>query len=287
MERKIKITADSTCDLNQEMMEKFDVDTIPLHIIYGDESFDDGVTIHPQEIMDRYKQSKQLPKTSAVSTWEYIERFKKYVDDGYDIIHINIGSSISSSYQNCVAAASELGHVYPIDSQNLSVGTGLLACKAYDLIKETDMTAAQIAEELRACVPKVHTSFVIDNLEFLRAGGRCSTLAMLGANLLSLKPCIEVNNADGASMTVGRKYRGKLDKVLLQYTREKLSQYTDFDKKRIVIVRTDVSDEITDNIYQVIKDCGVFEEIYKCRASCTITSHCGSGTLGIIFMTNS
>lgn len=285
MDRKIKITADSTCDLNEEMLKKFDVETIPLHIIYGDESFDDGITIQPQEIMERYKANKELPKTAAVSTWEYTERFKKYVDDGYDIIHINIGSSISSSYQNCVAAANELGHIYPIDSQNLSVGTGLLACKAHDLIAETPLSAEEIAEELRRSVPKVHTSFVLDNLEFLRAGGRCSTLAMLGANLLSLKPCIEVNNADGASMTVGRKYRGKLDKVLLDYTREKLSQYTNFDKKRIAIVRTDVPEEITDSVYKVIKDLGVFEEIYTTRASCTITSHCGAGTLGVIFMT--
>lgn len=285
MNRKIKITADSTCDLNEEMLEKFEVETIPLHIIYGDESFDDGVNIHPTDIMDRYKSDKELPKTSAVSTWEYTEKFKKYIDDGYDIIHINIGSSISSSYQNCVAAANELGHVYPIDSQNLSVGTGILACKAHDLAEETEFSAEEIAEEIKKSVSKVHTSFVIDSLEFLRAGGRCSTLAMLGANLLSLKPCIEVNNADGASMTVGRKYRGKLDKVILEYTREKLSQYTDFDTKRIAIVSTDVQQSIIDSVYNVIKDFGVFEEIYTTKASCTITSHCGPGTLGIIFMT--
>lgn len=285
MSRKILVTADSTCDLNKEMRDRFEIETIPLHIIYGDESFDDSVNIQPEDIIKRYRENKQLPKTAAVSTWEYMERFKKYVDDGFEIIHINIGSSISSSYQNCVAAANELGHVYPIDSQNLSAGTGLLACKAHDLIVSTEMSASEIAEAVKSSVPKVHTSFIIDNLEFLRAGGRCSTLAMLGANLLSLKPCIEVNNDDGASMTVGKKYRGKLEKVLVDYTKEQLSQYSDFDTKRILIVRTDVSDEITSSVCEVIKEFNIFEEIHITRASCTITSHCGSGTLGVIFMT--
>lgn len=285
MNKKIKIMADSTCDLSAEMKEKFEVETIPLHIVYDGESFDDGVNIQPSDVIQRYRDSKQLPKTAAVSTYEYAEHFKKYVDDGYDIIHINIGSSISSSHQNCVAAAAELGHVYPIDSQNLSTGTGLLACKAHDLVENTDMTAEEIAEELKKIVSKVRTSFVIDNLEFLRAGGRCSTLTMLGANLLNIKPCIEVNNADGASMTVGRKYRGKFAKVITDYTREKLSQYTNFDEQRISIVSVDVAPEIVDSVYQIVKDYGKFKEIYLTNASCTITSHCGSGTLGVIFLT--
>lgn len=285
MDRKIKIMADSTCDLSPEMCEEFDVELIPLHIVYDNESYDDGINIFPSDIMERYDQKKQLPKTAAVTSWEYVERFKKYVDDGYDIIHINLGSAISSTYQNCVMAAKELGHVYPIDSQSLCMGQGLLACKAYDLIHETDMTAQEIAEELKSLVPNISCSFVIDSLEFLRAGGRCSTLTMLGANLLNIKPCIEVSNSSGASMTVGRKYRGKYDKVIVDYTREKLAQFSAFDTKRICIVRTDVPDEITDKVYQVIKDSGIFEKIYFSHASCTITSHCGSGTLGIFFMT--
>ncbi len=284
MSRKIKITADSTCDLSAEMKEKFDVETIPLHIVYDGESFDDGINIQPSDIIDRYKENKQLPKTAAVSTWEYMEKFKPYIEDGYDIIHINIGSSISSSHQNCVAAAAELGHIYPIDSHSLSTGSGLLACMAYDLAENTEMTAEEIAEEVKNSVSKVQASFVIDNLEFLRAGGRCSTLTMLGANLLNIKPCIEVNNSDGASMTVGRKYRGKFEKVVVDYTREKLSQFTDFDTKRITIVHAGVSDEILNKVYDVLKDFGVFDEIFISRASCTITSHCGAGTLGVIFM---
>ena len=285
MDRKIKITADSTCDLSPEMCKEFDVELVPLHIVYDCESFDDGVNIFPSDIIERYNTKKQLPKTSAVTSWEYAQVFKKYVDDGYDIIHICLGSSISSTYQNCVIAAHDLGHVFPVDSQSLCLVSGLLACKAFDFINETDLSAEEIAEELKKLVSHISASFVVDNLEFLRAGGRCSTLTMLGANLLNIKPCIEVSNSNGASMTVGRKYRGKFDKIITDYTREKLSQFSCFDTKRICIVSSDVPDETTNKVYQIIKDTGIFENIYLSHASCTITSHCGSGTLGIFFMT--
>lgn len=285
MDRKIKLTADSTCDLTEELIKKFDLQIVPLHIVYGEESYDDGINIFPQDILTRYKEKKQLPKTAAVSVWEYTQVFKKFVEDGYEVIHINIGSSISCSHQNAVAAAAEFENVYVVDSQNLSSGSGLLVAKAYDMIQETDLCAEDIADELKKLVPKVHTSFVIDNLEFLRAGGRCSTLVALGANVLKIKPCIEVNNADGASMTVGRKYRGKFEKIILDYTREKLAQYTNFDTKRVVLICVDVSDEIRNSVYDIIKELDIFEEIILTTACCTITSHCGSGTLGVIFMT--
>ncbi len=285
MNRKIKITADSTCDLSEELIKLFDVELIPLHIVYGEESFDDGVNIFPSDIIERYRKARQLPKTAAVSMWEYAEHFKKYTEQGYDVIHIGLGSSISSSYQNSFNAAKDIGHVYPVDSQSLSTACGLLVGKAYDMICETDMSANEIAEELKRIVPKISCSFVIDSLEFLRAGGRCSTLAMLGANLLKIKPCIEVSNSAGASMTVGRKYRGKFETVVEQYTREKLSQYSGFDNKRIALVSCQVSDELVKSVYDIISDLGTFQEICITKASCTITSHCGPGTLGVMFIT--
>ncbi len=283
--RKIKITADSTCDLNSGILRKLDIETIPLHVIYGDKSYDDGVDITPKDIMDRYEKSKELPKTAAVSTWEYTEKFKKYVRDGYDVIHLNIGSAISSSHNNCAAASKELGHVYPVDTQNLSVGTGILGYKVRELIDNTELSAADIADEVRALVPKVHTSFVVDNLTFLREGGRCSALTAFGANLLSLKPCIEVDNTDGASMSVGKKYRGKLKKVLDEYVRDKLAQHDDIDTERIFIVRTDVPEDITSGVFDTINSLGIFKKIHTAHAGSTITGHCGAGTLGIIFMT--
>ena len=285
MNRKIKITADSTCDLTEEQIKQFDVEIIPLHIVYNTESYEDGVNIFPKDIFARYKEKKQLPKTSAVSMWEYMEHFKKYVNDGFEVIHIGLGSSISSSFRNAEAVASDLGHVYPIDSQNLSTASGLLVAKAYDMITQTDLRAKEIADEIKKLVPKVSSSFVIDSLEFLRAGGRCSTLAMLGANLLKIKPCIEVNNSDGASMTVGRKYRGKFENVIIQYTREKLSQFSSFDTKRIALVSCDVPDDIVKSVYDIIDETGMFEEICVTKASCTITSHCGPCTLGVMFIT--
>ncbi len=286
MDRKIKITADSTCDLSDELIKKFDVEIIPLHIVYEDESFEDGVNIFPSDIIERYKTKKQLPKTAAVSMWEYTEHFKKYIDNGYEIIHISLGSSISSSHQNSVAVAAELGHVYSIDSQCLSSASGLLVGKAHDMIQETDMTAQEIADELKKLVPKTSCSFVIDSLEFLRAGGRCSTLAMLGANLLKIKPCIEVNNSDGALMSVGRKYRGKFENIVTQYTREKLSQYSSFDTKRIALVSCAVPDEVVNSVYEIIKELNIFEEICLTNACCTITSHCGETALGVMFIAN-
>ena len=285
MTRKIKITSDSTCDLSEELCSRYGIDLVSLHIVYGNESYDDCKNIFPADIINRYREKKELPKTAAVSVGEYAEVFKKYVDDGYEVIHINLGSSISSTHQNAVAAAEEVGNVYVIDSQSLSCGTGLLVLKAVDMVNETELSAKEIAHKIQELVPKVVTSFVIDDLEFLNAGGRCSTLAMLGANLLNIKPCIEVDNSGGASMTVGRKYRGKFDKVASQYAREKLSQYTNFDPERAFVVSSGVSDEIVNNLCEIVESLGVFKEICTGIASCTITSHCGPGTVGVIFLT--
>ncbi len=284
MTRKIKITSDTTCDLDEAVCKQRGIELIPLHIVYGDESFDDLKTIFPADIVKRYTEKKELPKTAAVSVWEYTELFKKYVEQGYEVIHINLGSSISSTHQNAVAAASEVGGVYVVDSQNLSVGTGLLVLKAADMVEKTTLSAKEIAEEIKKLVPNVRMSFVLDDLEFLRAGGRCSTLAMLGANLLSIKPCIEVDSSNGSAMTVGRKYRGKLDKVVAQYTREKLSQYSSFDPKRAYIVSRDVPEDVVNNMCEIVESLGVFKEICTGTASCTITSHCGPGTIGIAFL---
>ena len=285
MTRKIRITADSTCDLGKDLTEKLGVDISPLHIVYGTESYDDCVDIFPADIIKRYSEKKELPKTAAVSVGEYIEMFKKHVDEGYDIVHISLGSSISSSHQNAVAAAADMDNVFVVDSQNLSTGSGLLVMKAVDMVNNTELSAKEIADTITEAASKVHMSFVLDDLEFLRAGGRCSMLAALGANLLSIKPCIEVDSSKGSAMSVGRKYRGKLEKVVPQYTREKLSQYTTFDPARAIIVSRDVSEEITANVHEIVSSLGIFKEILTAEAHCTITSHCGAGTIGVCFMT--
>ncbi len=280
---KILLSADSTCDLSEELVKKTGVVLSPLHIILGEKSYDDGVDIVPSEIYHHFDATGILPKTSAVNTQEYIDKFQPYIDQGYDVIHINLGSALSSSYSNCVAAAEKTGHIYPIDSCNLSTGSGHLVMEAARRIAQ-GMEASDIAEELKTLVSKCQSSFVIDKLNYLRAGGRCSTLAMLGANLLQLKPCIEVDNTDG-SMTVGKKYRGKYDRALIQYVHEKLEQFPKIRDERIFITHAGVDQKYVDIVKAEIERLNFFKNIDVTRAGCTISSHCGPGTLGILFMT--
>ena len=171
-------------------------------------------------LSDNLRASETSESVSYTHLAEYIEHFKPWVDEGYEVIHINLGSSLSSAHQNCCIAAEELGHVHVIDSCSLSTGTGLLVTDAGRMI-EQGLKAEDIAEALRERTKHCHASFILDTLTFLHAGGRCSTVAALGANVLKLKPCIEVSTEDG-SMNVGKKYRGTLDKVLVKYVKDKL-----------------------------------------------------------------
>ncbi|MBR2177412.1 MAG: DegV family protein [Clostridia bacterium] len=279
----IILTADSTCDLTPELKNKYQVSYIPLHIVLGEKSYEDGVNITPPEIYQNFEATGTLPKTAAVSTGEYLEVFRPVVERGDSVIHINLGSAISSSYQNACIAAEELGNVYVVDSCNLSTGSGHIVIESAKMI-EQGMDAPEIAEKLRALTKKVHSSFVIDKLDYLRAGGRCSTLAVLGANLLRIKPSIFVSNADG-SMTVGKKYRGKLENVLIQYVDEQLSAYNNIRTDKIFITHAGIGEAYVKLVYDHLKSKDYFENIYITTASCTISSHCGPGTLGILFMT--
>lgn len=283
MSKKVIITADSTCDLTDELMSRYNIRTIPLHIILNGKSYDDMVNITPDEIYDNFYKTGALPKTSAISVGEYINFFTPLLNQGYEIVHINLGGAISSSAQNCAAAAKELDGVYPVDSYNLSTASGQLVVEAA-IAAEKGLSGKEISDMLCQLRTRTHGSFIIDKLNFLRAGGRCSTLAMLGANLLNLKPCIEVDNTDG-SMTVGKKYRGNLKKVLAAYVEERLAQYDNIKKDRIFITHSGISKEIEQSIYELIKSKNYFNEIYVTRASCTISSHCGPNTLGILFIT--
>ncbi len=280
---KILLSADTTCDLSDELKKETGVFLTPLHIIIDENSYEDGVNITPEEIYKNFDATGTLPKTAAVNTQEYIDYFKPYIDDGYDVIHINLGKALSSSYQNCVAAANRIGHIYPINSCNLSTGSGHLVLEAYKRIQQ-GMPAKDIAEQLTELVSHCHSSFVIDKLNYLRAGGRCSSLAVLGANLLQLKPSILVNNEDG-SMTVGKKYRGRLENVLVQYVDETLSKYDKIRDERIFITHAGIGDKYVEIVKKELQKRNFFKNIYITRAGCTISSHCGPGTLGILFMT--
>ncbi len=280
---KIILSADSTLDVSGELLKSTGAHLFPMHIILGEKSYDDGVNITPDEIYANFRATGRLPKTAAINTQEYVNFFRPLVEAGNDVIHINLGSAISSSHQNCVTAASILGHLYPVDSCNLSSGQGHLVLEAAEMIKN-GMEAPQIAAKLKELAPKVHSSFVIDKLDYLRAGGRCSALAMLGANLFKIKPSILVNNKDG-SMTVGKKYRGTLEKVLVEYVNDQLSEFDNIRDDKIFVTHAGIDQKYVDIVKSEVEKRNFFKKIYVERASCTISSHCGPGTIGILFMT--
>lgn len=292
---RIILSADSTCDLDEALKEKYSVHYFPLHIHLDGRDYLDNVDITPEEIYRHYREHRTLPKTAAVNVQEYIDHFRPWVQDGYEVIHVNLGHALSSSYQNCLLAARELGHVHVVDSCNLSTGTGLTVVAAGRLIKEAALTfdkstqtttqaAAQIADQLRRRVRQRHGSFILDTLAFLHAGGRCSAVAALGANVLKLKPCILVDNSDG-SMSVGKKYRGTLDKVLVHYIKDELARHENIDTRLLFITHSGISQERIDLVKKTVMETLPFDEIHVTKASCTISSHCGPNTLGILFET--
>ncbi len=283
MSAKILLSADSTCDLGENLKKKYNVNYYPFYVIIDNKQYYDGVDITPEEIYKIYDEKNILPKTAASGVGDYINHFKPWIDQGYEIIHINIGSGLSSSYQNCCLAAKEFGgKLYPIDSCNLSSGTGLLVIEAAKRI-EQGMSASQIQKEISELTSKVESSFVIDTLKFLHAGGRCSSVAALGANLLKLRPCIEVNNHDG-SMKVGKKYRGDYDKVLLQYVNDRIKGRTDIQNDNIFITHSGVSDKKLSAVKEELLKLHDFRNIHITKASCTISAHCGPNTLGLLFI---
>lgn len=284
MNKKIIISADSTCDLPPELVEKYGIIIVPLHVILDGNTYDDMVNITPDDIYASFEKTGKLPKTSAANMQEYIDKFKPYIDKGCEVVHFNISSALSTSHQQCKLAAKELGNVYVVDSCSLSAGTGLLVLEAVEMVQQ-GMSGKEIAEKLNAIKSKIHCHFIVDGLNYLHAGGRCSAVAMLGANLLGIKPCIEVSNKDG-SMTVGKKYRGKLSKVLSQYVNDKLSECDNPYRKRAFIVHAGISKKTIDELYRLADEKNYFDEIITSRASCTISSHCGPNTMGIIFMEN-
>ena len=276
---KIKILSDSTCDLSKELIEKHNIGIVPLSVIKNGADFKDGITITPADIFEHVAKGGDLCSTSAVSIGEYADIFEPYTKDYDGIIHITIGSGFSTCYQSACLAAEEFDNVRVIDSKNLTTGQGMVVLKACELAETCD-DLDTIADTLRAYTEKVESSFLVDKLDFLVKGGRCSSAAALGANLLSLKPCIEVK--DG-KMSVTKKYRGNYAKCLANYVKERLDGREDIDRTTLFITRTVVSDDCYAAVLEAIKTYGGFENVYETTAGCTISCHCGPGTLGIIF----
>ena len=276
----IKITSDSTCDLSAALVEEHNITIFPLTVVKDGQAFADGVTITPSEIFAHVAAGGDLCSTTAGSVGEYQELFEKYAGSYDAVVHINIGSGFSSSYQNACLAASEFDNVVVIDSANLSTGQGLVVLKACEVAKSAS-SLEEIKEIMDEFTTKVEASFVLDQLTYMVKGGRCSTVAALGANLLSLKPCIEVK--DG-KMSVVKKYRGSYAKCLTSYVKERLADREDLDKGTLFVTRTPVDDECLQAVKDAVSACADFENIYWTEAGCTVSCHCGPGTLGVLFV---
>lgn len=283
MSETIEITADSTCDLSPELIEKYGIHIVPLHVTMGETNYTDGVDLSAPQIFDYVAETGILPKTAAVSIAEYSDVFRPLVEAGKTVIHVSISSKFSSTGQNALLAAEEVGQdkVFVIDSENLSTGSGLVVLEIADMIAE-GLSAQEIVEKIKTVIPRVDASFILGNLEYMKKGGRCSAVMAFGANLLGLKICIEVR--DGA-MGVGKKYRGKLEDVLLKYVDDMLAKGEgSYETKRIFVTSTCTDDVLPNIVRDHVAAKNIFDEILVTTAGSTVTSHCGKNTLGILFI---
>ena len=276
----IKILSDSTCDLSPELLKEHNISLVPLTVVKDGEEFSDGITITPAQIFAHVAAGGSLCSTAAVNIGDYADQFSKYADQYDGVLHITIGSGFSSCYQNASLAATQFDNVAVVDSQNLSTGQGLVVLKAAQLAKSCT-SLQQLKQQLDAFTPKVEASFLVDKLDYLIKGGRCSSAAALGANLLNLKPCIEVR--DG-KMSVVKKYRGKYSKCLANYVHDRLADRQDLDHETLFVTYTTVEPECYQAVMEAVKACDPFEKNYETVAGCTVSCHCGPGTLGVLFV---
>ncbi len=277
---KIKFTSDSTCDLSREQIARYDIEILHMAVAMGDKDYHDGVDITPADIYAHVDAGGDLPKTAANNVSAYLEVFEKYTKEYDAVIHMNISAGFSSCYQNACLAAEEFDNVYVVDSRNLSTGHGLLLLRGCELA-EQGMDAKDIVDELRATADRVDASFILDQLEYMKKGGRCSAVTVLGANLLKLKPCIEVKNG---SMGVGTKYRGSYDKCLWAYIHDRIADRDDLDLDRVFVTHSGVDEAYVNTAVEAVKELQNFKEICVTTAGCTVSSHCGPGTLGVLFI---
>ena len=283
MPRPVCITYDSTCDLTPQLLERFQIRTVPLTIQSGERVFADDGQYTSAELYADYRRNGTLPKTAAVSPEEFKSFFLPILEEGYDIVHIDISSELSCTCQNAVLAAQELteqGRVYVVDSRQLSTGGGLLALQGAKL-RDRGMDAADIAEELRGMASCSDTSFVLDTLEYMWKGGRCSGVAALGANVLKLKPCLEMREG---KLVVCKKYRGSMEKVYRQYITERLAGKTVVEDHAFITHSGEVSENTLRELTELVRELAPFKEVFVTQAGCTVSSHCGPGTLGVLFL---
>lgn len=276
----VKITSESSADLN-EYFEKRNVGVIPLSVSLDGKDYLDGVDIFPQDIFDAYEQKKILPKTAALSPENYKDFFRPIRETGCEIVHFALSSKITTNCRNAITAGDEIGGVYVVDTHSLSTGIGLLVMYACDLA-DRGLSAKEIYEKVTARVPKVQTSFVVDTMEYLHKGGRCSGMARLVAGVLKIKPTIQL--VDG-EMKVGSKYVGSFAKNIIKYVDNTLREFNNPDYTRIFVTHSHAEPEVVQSVVEEVRRVAPqFKEILVTTAGATITAHCGKGTLGILYI---
>lgn len=281
--RKVTIVSDSTCDLSKELLEKYNISTFPLHIHLGDEQYSDGVDITPEQIYEWSDKNKATPKTSTLSPFEAEEFIAKQLEGRNDVICFCISETMSSCANVIRLAAKVLekeDKVFVIDSANLSTGIGLQIIEAA-IMADSGMGAEEIVANIKAMQDKVRASFVVDTLTYLHRGGRCSGLAAMVGGTLGLHPCISV--VDG-KMQAGKKYRGRMSKVIGHYVEDLSSELEHAKKDRVFITHSGCEEEVINQVKAQLEEMNYFDEILITRAGSVITSHCGPGTLGVLFV---
>ena len=279
----VKIISDSTCDLSQELLEKYDIEIVPLHILLGEEEYEDGKSITPDEIYRWSDEHNATPKTSAAGIEQMVQVYRPHIENGEEIIIFSISSDMSTTNNVMRMAAAELeaeDKVHVIDSANLSTGVGLQVIEAAIMAKE-GKTVAEIIARIEEIRPLVRASFVVDTLTYLHRGGRCSGVAALAGGMLKLHPKIVVENG---KMKPEEKYRGKMSKVVMDYVKAMEDALKTADKKRVFITHSGSEPEIIEAVKAYLEELDVFEEILITRAGCVVSSHCGPGTLGVLFI---
>jgi DegV family protein with EDD domain len=276
----IKLTSDSTCDLSRELLDRYDISLIPLYVMKNGKAYRDGVDITPAEIFSYVDDTGDFCTTAAVSTFDYIKFFDFYSSKYDAVIHLNIGSGFSVCHTNASSAARIFKNVFVVDTKNLSSGQGHVAVEAAKLA-EAGLEAEEIISRLQDVISRVETSFLIDRLDYIFKGGRCSLATALGANILHLRTCVEVN---GGVMQVTKKYKGSFESAVETYVRDKLQGRGDICGDRVFITHPAAPRQSVDAARAAIERYASFKEIAETRAGCTISCHCGPKTLGVLFI---
>ena len=276
----VRVSADSTCDLSPELLQAYGIETLPLYVVMDGNAYKDGLELTPDELYAKVREAGKIGSTAAINVDEYLTFFTRMKENCDTLIHFTISSEMSSCFQNACIAAEEVGGVYVIDSRNLSTGIGLQVLRACELAQK-GMAAEVIVSYVREMAGRVDATFIPESLEFLKMGGRCSAAAALGANLLRLKPCIQVREG---KMLVGKKYTGSMENVLSKYVKDRLNNLEDLDLSRVFITHSGMSDPaIIDKVKDAVLAIAPFEDVQITRAGCTVSNHCGPNTLGVLF----